>query len=251
MHPSSAAISTKAKIGSNVTIGPYTLVKDNVVIEDNTVIGSHCILGEETAAGSCGPLIVRANSLIRSHSIFYQGSEFGPHLMTGHGVTVREGIYADEGLKLGTRCDLMGSQKFGKYVRLHSNVFVGPNARIDDFVWVFPGTVITDDPHPPSHTSLGVHLQAYSVVAAACCILPGVTVGSHALVAASSLVKDDVRPGWVVAGRPAQHKFEARHIKLKSDPQSPAYPWTKHFDRGYPEHIVSEWLAEAHQQMGA
>jgi acetyltransferase-like isoleucine patch superfamily enzyme len=139
----------------------------------------------------------------------------------------------------------MGFQTYGNFVRLHSNVFVGPNALIKDYVWIFPHTVLTDDPHPPSAVSLGVTLEEFSIVAASCCLLPGVTVGSQALVGAGSLVKHDVEPGWVVAGQPSKKIVEASKIKLKDGSGHFAYPWTRHFHRGYPDDVVAQWIRAA------
>ena len=243
--PDVASISRRAKIGHNVEIGPFTIVHDNVVLEDNVRIGSHCILGEPTVEQSSEPLVIGKNSLIRSHSVFYQGSQFGEGLQTGHQVTVREGTIAGKNLKIGTLCDLQGNQTLGNYIRLLSSVHVGQHAVIKDFVWVYPYTVLTNDPHPPSEVRLGVTLEDFSIVATSCCLLPGVTVGNHALVGAASLVKHDVEPGWVVSGQPAQKRMELSKLKLKDGSGHLAYPWTRHFHRGYPEEIVAQWVQEA------
>jgi hypothetical protein len=48
----------------------------------------------------------------------------------------------------------------------------------------------------------------------------------------------------VVAGVPAQIIGEAKSIKLRDGSDEAAYPWTRHFHRGYPDDIVGAWKAD-------
>jgi len=238
-----AIVSSKASIGSNVSIGDFTIILDNVVIGDNVSIQSHCLIGQPTPLSDGKPLIIGNDSLIRSHSIFYEGSQFGSKLMTGHRVTVREKIEAGDNFQIGTLCDLQGHAKIGNYVRFHSSVHIGQHSIIDDFVRVYPYTVLTNDPHPPSNLVLGVKVNKYAIIATMCCILPGVQIGEKAIVGAGSLVRKDVEPETLVAGVPAKYICRASEIILKDGTNQPAYPWMRHFHRGYPKEITDEWLS--------
>ena len=99
IHPS-AIISPQAQIGAGVSVGPYSIVHDNVVIGAGTTIGSHCEIGHPSALAEGRPLCIGENSLIRSHSVFYEGSTFGERLITGHRVTVRELTVAGKNLQI-------------------------------------------------------------------------------------------------------------------------------------------------------
>jgi len=237
-----AVVSPKATIGKNVIIGDFTVILDNVIIGDNVTIQSHCLIGQQTPLADGKPLVIGNDSLIRSHSIFYEGSQFGEELITGHRVTVREKIEAGKNLMIGTLCDLQGHTKIGNYVRCYSSVHIGQKATIGDFVWIFPYTVLTNDPHPPSNFLVGAKVENYAVIAAQCCILPGVTVGEKALVGAGSLVRQDVAPETFVAGVPAKYIGKASDIKLKDGSNKSAYPWMRHFHRGYPQEVIDEWM---------
>jgi len=229
----------------NVTIGNFCRVFGNVEIHDNTTIDDYCTIGYPTPLAHGRALVIGKNSLIRSHSIFYEGSVFGENLTTGHRVTVRELTAAGDGLQIGTLCDIQGHCEIGNYVRMHSSVHIGQKSKLHDFIWIFPYTVLTNDPHPPSDGFLnGVEIFDYAVVATMCCILPGVKIGEHALVGASSLVTGDVQPHTVVGGVPAKFLCHAGDVKLKNGSGRPAYPWPGHFQRGYPDSIVARWKAE-------
>ena len=244
IHPT-AIISPLAKIDSNVTIGAFSIIHPNVEIGSNTIIESHCEIGCPTKLSDGRPLVISEGSLIRSHSVFYEGSTFGEGLVTGHRVTVRELTVAGKNFQIGTLGDIQGHCIFGDYVRTHSNVHIGQAAVIGNFVWIFPYVVLTNDPHPPSDVMIGCRIEDYAAIATMSVILPGVTVGEGALVAAVSSVGQDVMPHTVVGGTPAKFICDTHKIKRRDGSNEPAYPWTTHFHRGYPKEIVERWLADA------
>ena len=242
MIHSTAIVSPHARIGKGVSIGPFTIIHDSTMIDDNSVVGSHCELGHPSRSAEGRPLVIGKNSLIRSHSIFYEGSTFGEGLTTGHRVTVRELTTAGKHLQIGTLSDIQGHCEIGNYVRTHSNVHIGQKSKIGNFVWIFPYVVLTNDPHPPSNICIGCEIDDYAAIATMSVILPGVKVGKGALVAAHSSVHRDVEPHTAVGGSPAKFLCETRKIKRRDGSGEPAYPWTTHFHRGYPEDLVSMWL---------
>lgn len=239
---STAKVSAKARLGDHVVIGDFSIVHDNVEIGRNTVIESHCVIGHPTPLAEGRPLVLGEGTHIRSHSIFYEGSTFGPELVTGHRVTVREQIVAGANLQIGTLCDFQGHARIGDYVRTHSSVHISKLTTIGNYVWIFPYTVFTNDPHPPSDGfHVGVTVEDYAIVATMCCIMPGVRIGTRSLVGAHSLVTKDVEPDVVVGGVPAKRLCSTGEVKLRDELRTPAYPWMRHFHRGYPEHVVAEW----------
>lgn len=236
-----AIVSPKAKLGNNISIGAFSIIHDDVEIGNDSVIECYCEIGYPTTLADNKPLIIGDNAFIRSHSIFYQGSSFGDFLVTGHRVTVREHTTAGTNLQIGTLSDIQGDCLIGDYVRTHSNVHIGKHSKIGNFVWIYPYVVFTNDPNPPSNCAMGVTVEDYAVIATMSVILPGVSIGKHSLVAAHSLVREDVPPGKLVSGSPAQQLCNASRIKLKGEPKGKAYPWPRHFHRGYPESVVDEW----------
>jgi acetyltransferase-like isoleucine patch superfamily enzyme len=227
-----SVIAPGARIAEGVEIGHFTVIHSNVEIGQGAVIGNHCELGHPSPAANTGPLRIGSGAVIRSHSVLYEGSTYGPGLETGHHATLRENVRAGTNLRVGTFSDVQGDAHFGDYVRLHSSVFVSKLTKIADFAWVFPGVTFTEDPHPPSDVANeGATLGRYAVVAAAATLLPGVSVGDEAVVAAHSLVTRDVEPGMLVAGVPARPRGAASELFLRDGSGRPAYPWREHFGR--------------------
>jgi acetyltransferase-like isoleucine patch superfamily enzyme len=240
VHPSSY-VSPEAKLGEDVEIGPFSIIHENVTLGDRIKVGAYCELGISTPLGDGTPLIISDDSLIRSHSVFYESSSFGAGLTTGHHVTVREKTIAGTGFQIGTLSEIQGDCKIGDYVRFQSNVFVGKKTTIGNFVWILPYVVLTNDPTPPSNVLLGCTIEDYASIAAASVVLPGVIVGHHSLVAAQACVTNNVPPNMVAAGVPARVIGDTKEIKLRDGSNRPAYPWTNHFTRGYPASVTADW----------
>jgi acetyltransferase-like isoleucine patch superfamily enzyme len=123
-------------------------------------------------------------------------------------------------------------------------VHVGKHTTLGDFEWVFPYTVFTNDPHPPSEVQDGVVVEDYAVIATMVVVLPGVRVGQGAVVSAGSVVTRDIAPGDLAVGSPAKRLRSASDVRLRDRPDTAAYPWRGHFERGYPDEVLARWKAE-------
>lgn len=242
IHPT-AIISEKAILEEGVEVGAYTIIYDNVHIGKNTRIGAYCEIGVSNHLSENKTLYIGEGSHVRSHSIFYEDSTFGEALVTGHRVTVREKVYAGKNLQIGTLSDLQGHCEIGDYVRFHSNVHIGQKSKIGNYVWIFPYVVLTNDPHPPSDTLLGVTVEDYAVIATMSVILPGAYISNGCLIGAHSCVKGETETDMIYAGSPAKKICPTSKIKLHESGEE-AYPWRKHFHRGYPTELVEQWINE-------
>ena len=235
-------------IGQNSSIGPHNIIYNNTEIGANSVIGGHCEIGHPTPLAKGKPLIIGQRATIRSHSIFYTGSTFGSKLMTGHRVTVRERTVAGENLQIGTRSDIQGDCHIGDYVRFHSNVHIGKESKIGNYVWIFPYVVLTNDPTPPSDNLIGPVIGDYAIIATMSVILPGIVIGTYALIGAHSLVSKDVPDGMVAYGVPAKISGKASDIKLRDGSSEASYPWTGRFHRGYPPEVIKQWKISSNKE---
>jgi len=238
VHPT-AIIEPGASLAEGVTVGPYSIITSHARIGAGSRIGSHCVVGE----ADHGPLVIEAGANIRSHSVIYSGSTFGAELETGHRVTLREQLTVGRNFRVGTLCDLQGHAQIGDFVRLHSNVHIGQKSTIGNFVWIFPYTVLTNDPHPPSDgCTQGPAVGDCAVIGTMVTVLPAVRIGHDALVAAGSTVTRDVAPERVVMGTPAKDALSIRDVKCQEGLLTQPYPWWNHFRRGYPQTV--EFTAE-------
>jgi acetyltransferase-like isoleucine patch superfamily enzyme len=244
-------VSSNAKLGNNVKIGDNTSIYDNVVIGDNTIICNDCIIGEPTSAYykdisgyTNPPTIIGANSMIRSHAIIYAGSSFGNNLVTGHRITIREGASIGKNCLISTLADIQGNCKIGEFSRIYSNVHIGELTTIGNYVFIFPYSIFTNDPQPPSNMLMGAVVGDYSIITVHCSVLPGVKIGKNCLVGANSVVSKNIDDFSYAIGSPAKKLKDIREIYSKQFPEEKHYPWPYSFDRGMPWQGLSfdEWL---------
>jgi acetyltransferase-like isoleucine patch superfamily enzyme len=235
-----ATIMDRVTLGHHVTIGKGALIYPNVTLEDGVAIGPYCIIGEPTQGyyaheqHEFSATHIGQGSIIRSHSVIYEGVTIGEGFQTGHHVTIREGTRIGIHCSVGTLSDLQGQIKIGDYVRLHSNVHLGQLTTVDDYVWIYPYVVATNDPHPPMGDLVGAHIRPFAQVTTGAILMPGKTVGENALVGAGAVVTKDVPPETVAAGVPAKALGSVRD--LRDGAGRPMYPWKDHLKtyRGYP-----------------
>jgi len=226
-------ISEKAQIGANVSIGFGVRIYDNVIIGANTSIGDHCVIGYPTKspARAGKPVVIREHSLIRSHCVVYEGSDYGPQLETGHHVILREGTIAGTNLRVGNHSDIEGDCTIGDYCRFHGYAHVGKGSRIGNFVWLFSLTTLTNDPLPPSHLAVPVIIEDGAVLAVGATPLPGSHIGMGAFIGAGSQVRGKVPAGAVVLDGKVMfgvHRLSSLEHKI-------AHPWMSHFKDAFPE----------------
>lgn len=107
---------------------------------------------------------------------------------------------------------------FGKFISIGSNVFINHacsfldmgGITIEDDVLIGPKVNLITENHPISPESRKaletkpIHIKKNAWIGANATILPGVTIGSNAIVAAGAVVSKDVPDNAIVAGVPAK-----------------------------------------------
>lgn len=106
---------------------------------------------------------------------------------------------------------------FGQFIRLGKNVFINHactfldmgGITIEDYVLIGPKVNLITENHPINHADRRallckpILIKRNAWIGAAATILPGVTIGENAVVAAGAVVSKDVADNTIVAGVPA------------------------------------------------
>ena len=238
-------ISTQAKIGGNCSIADTAIIHDNVILSEGCSVEHYCELGHPAPGEFRGkPLVLGSNSLVRSHTVLYEGSIFGDDLRVGHHSLVREGVVAGKNLQVGSFNTLEGDLKIGDWCRFHSNVHVGRNAEIGDLVWLFPFAMLANNPLPPSELIDGVTIGPAAVIGTTSVLLPGACIGRGAFIAANSCVGGNIVAASHVSG--PEGKVKGTINELIHFESGTRHPWMNHFSHSYPEQAQKR-IAELYQ----
>jgi acetyltransferase-like isoleucine patch superfamily enzyme/dTDP-4-dehydrorhamnose 3,5-epimerase-like enzyme len=96
----------------------------------------------------------------------------------------------------------------GDRVTIKCGVSVWDGLRIEDDAFVGPSATFTNDPFPRSmmyqQGCLQTVVRKGASLGANCTVLPGLTVGAHAMVGAGSVITRDVPANAIVVGNPAR-----------------------------------------------
>jgi acetyltransferase-like isoleucine patch superfamily enzyme len=174
-------------------------------LEDAHILGP-CVLGHP-AGDEERPLILGAGVVIRAYAVLYQGARIGRGTQIGHGALVREDNLVGDDCSIGSGTDLEAHNVIGDRTRIHSGGFLA-SATLGSDVFCGPSVTFTDDPHPPCPRYRdcvgGATVEDGASIGAGVTLLPGIVIGSRALVGAGSVVTRSVDPGMVVVGNPAR-----------------------------------------------
>ena len=200
---------------------------EQVRIESPRHVDENVILGYKTGRAIADEtLTIGPGAHLRSGTIIYAGSTIGAGLETGHNVVIREeniigdhvGVWGNSVIDYGCR--------IGDNVKIHTNCYVAQFTVLEDDVFLAPGVSIANDPHPfcaECTEENGPVIKRGARVGVNVTILPGVTIGEHALVGAGSVVSRDVPPGAVVYGNPARVHKQIEELTCPHDPDGRAY----------------------------
>jgi acetyltransferase-like isoleucine patch superfamily enzyme len=193
-----------------VRFGGRCLVYDGVTVGEGSRVHDFVVLGFPPRGKSEGELTTRIGkgAIIRPFTTIYAGSRIGDSLQTGQGASIREDNIIRDNVSIGTNAVLEFGNRISSNVRIHSSCFL-ELVTVEEDVFIGPGVIFTDDPHPmgcPKYKEClgGATVKRLARIGAGSVILPGVIIGRNSLVGAGSLVAKDVPDDAVVAGHPAR-----------------------------------------------
>jgi acetyltransferase-like isoleucine patch superfamily enzyme len=219
--------STKGKnvvVGKNVSIGEGTVIGNNVVIHDDTVIGrdvridDNAVIGKlpmraansaTTKANELPPAVIGDGCIVGSCAVIYRGAKIGPGVLIADLASVREHVNIGEKTIIGKGATIENNVNIGKMCKIQSNVHLVPFSEIEDFAFLSPGVVTSNDRYAGRTKKRfseykGVTVKRGARLGVGVVTLPGVTIHEDALVGAGSVVTTDVPARKIAFGIPAK-----------------------------------------------
>jgi UDP-N-acetylglucosamine acyltransferase len=198
IHPT-AIVDPRAKLAADVTVGPYTIIDGDVQVGEGTSIGAHCVITGHTAIG-------RENRIFHFCSIGeanqdkkYAGEP--TRLAIGDRNTIREYCHFNRGTVQDAGVTSIGSDNwFMAYVHIAHDCIVGNQVTLANSVQL------------AGH----VHMGDWATVGGLTGIHQYVHLGAHVMVAAASLLVQDVPPYVLVGGNPlGAHGINSEGLKRR------------------------------------
>ncbi len=164
-------IDSNAKISKSVKIGNFTIIGPYVHISEGSVVW---------------------------HFANIYGQENKP-------------VIIGENTQVGSYAQIKPDVKIGNNCRLQDHLSIPEGITIEDYVFVGPGVVFTNDKYPTIVSTLNSSwelektiIQSYSSIGAGSIIGPGITIGYKSIIGMGSVVTKDVPEKSIVVGNPAR-----------------------------------------------
>lgn len=176
-------------------------IGEDVQIDDMTIVGYRY-------GADPGKTVIGDEAVVRAGTVVYADVVLEAGCMTGHDVLIREESHVGERTLVGSYSVLDGRLSVGTEANIQTGVYVPPGTEIEDRVFLGPRAVLTNDPYPlrVSTDLVGPTIRRDATVGANATVLPDLTIGEGAFVAAGAVVTDDVPPWTLAVGVPAAHR---------------------------------------------
>lgn len=224
VHPT-AVVGMNTKFGTNVVVHANAVIGDDVELEDNVVIyegtkighgvvvGANSVIGKQPLKNKrvkrqtspVQPLIIGNHVSIGACVVLFAGSVLKDDVLVGDLASIREQVQIGESSVVGRAVTVELNTIVGDRVVLQSGSYITGDTIIQDDVFIGPEVSMSNDKYMglvPFKYS-GPIIESHARVGNNATLLPGVRIGSHAVVGAGAVVTKDVSPNDVVAGVPA------------------------------------------------
>ena len=230
-----SSIDSTARIGERVSIGQFVVIGEEVTIGNDVTIGNNVIIHRDTEIGDGArlqDLVVAGKEPIMTPGTGGDSRAPAEHepcrigngvaLCTGavcyRGARIDEGCIIADGATVRERAHLLANVRVGKYAVIEHGATVGSGSRIQAHALISENMTLGDDVFIGPHVStagdlymgnnpVGLALTGIAShvrIGGNVTLLPGISIGEGAVIAAGSVVAHDVAAKTLVGGNPAR-----------------------------------------------
>ncbi|HEY8726756.1 MAG TPA: DapH/DapD/GlmU-related protein [Gaiellaceae bacterium] len=204
-------VGDRVEIAEDAEIGAYVVIYDDVIVAGGAVVEDNVVLGKTDVGGRGSAerhLRVGSGARVCTGAIVFAGVTIGDGAVLGDQTYVRQGAQIGAKTVLGRGAGVGPDAVIGERVRLQNNAMIVAGSVVEDDVFVGPNFFSMDD-NTIGRRPAGVERQPCRLgrgcrIGGSVTLLPGVTVGEEAFIAAGALVTRDVPARARVMGSPAR-----------------------------------------------
>jgi len=140
---------------------------------------------------------------------------FGENVVVWNYVVIGDNTRIGDRTRIGSFVDIGKEVTIGRNCNIQTHVTISNGCRIGDNVFIAPNSTLLNDRFPVSERLTPPIIEDDVVIGGCVVILPDVTVGEKAVVAAGSVVTKEVAPSTVVKGVPARPMMHREEYETK------------------------------------
>jgi acetyltransferase-like isoleucine patch superfamily enzyme len=206
------------QLGAGVSLGNHVVVHRGTVLGKGVRVGDHAVVGKPPSPARTSttltnaalpPLTIGAGTTIGAAAVIYAGTRIGQECLIADQAFVRERCTIGDFVIVGRGVTVENETTIGSYTKIQSQAYITAWMTIEEHVFIAPCVVTTNDNYMGRTEKRfakrkGAHIKRGARVGANAILLPGVTIGREAFVAAGALVTRDVPDAVLVRGVPAR-----------------------------------------------
>lgn len=215
-------IGENSVVGNNVTIYKGSKIGKNTRIDDNTVIGKQPMKAVTSATSDDKvqpPCILGENLIIGTSVVIYAGCVIGNKCLVADLATIRENVRVGDKTIVGRGVTIENFCTVGSYCKLESNCYITAYSALEDYVFVAPGVMTSNDNYAGRDQERHKHFKGVTVkrggrIGVQATILPGKTIEEDGMVGAGCVLTKDVEKGMIVTGNPGSVRGKVKVSQL-------------------------------------
>jgi len=198
------SISENVQIKENVILGKGVIIQDYVVIGKKPQRAKISLFAQ--APREFKPTVIGDYVTLCAGAIIYAAVELGNNVFVGDYASIRENTTVGENTIIGRNVTVECDTKIGSNCKIQTGAHITGECVIGDKIFIGPEVCTTND----SYMALvdvpmqGPVFEDGCVVGANSTIVPGVRIGKNAIVAAGSVIFQNVPAEEVWMGNPAK-----------------------------------------------
>ena len=203
-------------IGNDVVIHPNVVIYSGVNIEDGTEIFSGSVLGKiPKAAGSSSRKLnfkektnIGKFCAVGPHAVIYTDVVIGDNCLIGDTAAIRENCRIGNDCIIGRHVSLLYNIEVGNNTVIMTKSHLSGNTKVGKHVFISVGVNSVNDnlfgEKGYAEHVVGQTIEDYVKIGAGAILLPNITIGRSAIIAAGAVVTKSVKSGQKVFGIPAK-----------------------------------------------
>lgn len=213
-----AVVEDGVTLADDVEIGPNAVIFSGTSLGRGARVGANAVLGQRPTKAKSSTLKISADlpglrvgdgTIIGVGAVVYAGTTIGDDCYVADGAQVRERCSIGNRVIIGHGATVENDCVVGDRTRIQTGAYITAYSVLEEDVFVAPMVTTTNDnfmgrTEARFSAIKGVTAKKGSRIGGNAVILPGVTIGQEAIVAAGSVVTKDVPPYSKVMGVPAR-----------------------------------------------